>query len=99
LAGDDKQYGKAQNVYENGGHSKSYAELTLASGLSTSVTAGSAVDGLNAAGEKVEGKIYESADAGATTIKVLYTVGPDMATYVGCQVGGSDSPVTKGCKY
>ena len=48
-------------------------------------------------GDDMTGTIYEGANSGATSIKVQYDVSEDQGSYVGCQVGGSASPVTEGC--
>lgn len=93
-------WGAAQRVYELGAHSKSYAELTLSAPLDTSLAADTAVTGVATDGSSaVTGKIMEAAASGAQTVKVQYSTTKDQATYVGCQVGGSSSPVTTGCKY
>lgn len=97
LSGDTPQYGAVTAVYENGAHSKSYAVLSVPSGLPTSAVKGTAVIGKAINGADITGKIYENASSGATTVKVQYDTSDDHATYVGCQVGGSSSPVTDGC--
>jgi hypothetical protein len=84
----------AWQVYENGGHSGSYAELTISNTTAgADYPPGTIVRGKNSFDEVVNGTLLERAQwkAGATsnpTIKVLYDVLPLQSEYSDCQVGG-----------
>ena len=83
----------AWQVYVNGGHSGSYAELKISN---TSVAGDYPVDtivhGRNSFAEAVNGTLLEAAiwskGASSPTIKVLYDVIPLQSGYSDCQVGG-----------
>merc|ERR1719269_16330 len=70
-------YAKAKNIYEHGGNSGGYAEITLATGLAAAAAKGKAVS----QGGKT-GTLKSAAAAGATMIKVSY---PTPST---CKDGG-----------
>jgi hypothetical protein len=95
----DAGFAVARNIYTKGGHSKSYAVLTLLSALSTAVPEGTVITGSSAGGDIVAGEAYEDADVGSTTLKFRYSVGSSQATYSGCQVGGLQETNTAGCKF
>lgn len=80
----------AQKVYTEGGHSKSYAlvSLTGEAGLASEVKKGTKINGLNSAGGEVAGKAYSDYDAGAKEIKVQYVTSDVQSDYVKCKVGG-----------
>jgi hypothetical protein len=99
LTTDQYLWSAAQAVYENGAHSKSYAEVTLSTPLTTSMAADVEISGLAADGTAVNGKIMEEAASGSPVIKVQYATSDKQENYVGCQVGGSSEPVTTGCKF
>ena len=88
---------KSRDIYNNGGHSKSYASVILDTGLSGAVSKGAPVLALNKAGEEVTGKMYSDYDAGVTEIKVQYATLDDQANYVGCQVGALVEPNMNRC--
>jgi hypothetical protein len=92
-------YSEAQNVYEQGAHSKSIAVLTLSTDLRKAVPEGTKIEGRNMKSRAVSGKAYKDYEAGATIIEVQYDTSGIQASYVGCQVGGSSEPVLDGCKY
>ncbi len=77
----------ALRIYKEGGNSKSYAQVTLTTPLSTFIGAGTAILGRNAEGNEVAGKAYEDYQAGTSVIKVQYATTDIQQTYVGCQVG------------
>jgi len=77
----------ARAIYNNGGHSKSYATVTLATPLTAAVSKGEPVLAKNAQGTEVTGKMYGDFAAGVQEIKVQYATSDDQANYVGCQVG------------
>jgi len=85
-------------VYQQGAHSKSFAEISLNSGVASTVSEGAVCVGTSANGDEVRGTVMEEAAAGATTIKVQYGTSIVQDSYVNCQVGGSPEPNTEGCK-
>jgi cyanophycinase-like exopeptidase len=91
----DAGFANAKNIYINGGNSGSYAEVTLAVPLTQTITVGTAITGVSATASIVTGVAFEQAAAGATTLKVRYTVGVDVAP---CAVGGLQATSTAGCK-
>ena len=97
-AGTDDGRAAALAVYQKGAHSKSYAQVTLATALTSDITEGVAVVGKNANGDEISGTTMSSASAGSTELKIQYDTSSVQASYVTCQVGGSPSPVTDGCK-
>jgi len=77
---------KAKAIYENGGHSKSHAVLTLSTGLTMAVDKSAAIsDGT------IMAKSYGGYDVGATEIKAVYK------TLGACAVGGLDVTTLDGC--
>jgi len=93
----EESFVTALKLYTEGAYSKSVAQVTLSSALSSSIEKGAPITGLNAAGVQVVGKAYEDNVAGATTIMVQYKTTDSQKKYVGCQVGASTSPNTEGC--
>jgi hypothetical protein len=91
-------YSAAQNVYEQGAHSKSIAVLTLSTGLTKVIPEGSQIEGRNVKSRAVSGKAYKDFSVGTKTIEVQYDTSDIQASYVGCQVGGSSEPVIDGYK-
>lgn len=89
----------AQRIYSSGGHSNSYAKLTLGSPLSAAVPIGTAISGTDTGGDVVTGEAYEAAVAGATTLLFQYSVSSVQATYTECHVGGLVDTETDGCTY
>eukprot|EP00965_Chrysotila_dentata_P207958 6184425-Pleurochrysis_carterae.AAC.1 len=90
----------AVSIYTLGGNSKSYAVLTLASQLTSEVPQGTEVYGFAANGARVNGTVYETASAGASSLEVQYIVGSTLAPGGGattCRVGGLVNRVTDGC--
>mmetsp|Transcript_20680 Transcript_20680/g.43807 ORF Transcript_20680/g.43807 Transcript_20680/m.43807 type:complete len:555 (+) Transcript_20680:69-1733(+) len=77
----------ALRIYNEGGNSKSYAQVTLTTPLSTFIGAGTAILGRNAEGNEVAGKAYEDYQAGTSVIKVQYATTDIQEAYVQCQVG------------
>ena len=89
----------AQQIYSSGGHSKSFAELTLASPLSDAIPSGTIITGTDAEGRTVTGEAHEDAAAASTTLKFRYAVSSSQATYSNCHVGGLIETNTDGCMY
>lgn len=85
---------KALNVYQEGGHSRSYAQLTLLAPQGpVSFNAGDTVTGSTLTGGEVTGTLMEPLNIGEGNtqdiqIRVQYTTSDIQAKYVGCQVGG-----------
>lgn len=87
----------AQSIYSSGGHSKSYAVLTLSSALTQTIPAETMITGSDAEGGVVTGEAYEEAAAGAMTLKFRYAVSSSQETYTQCHVGGLIETNTVGC--
>jgi len=77
---------KAKNIYESGGNSGGYAEITLATALAAAHLSGVTV---TQTGTSATGTLKSDAALGATTIKVAYTSA--------CKQGGSDAQDLSGC--
>ncbi len=78
----------AKGIYEGGGHSKSYAILTLDAGLDTVVNKKDIIKLVPKTGEpSVEGKAYASAAAGTKTVLVQYKTSDSQDEWVKCRVG------------
>jgi len=96
-------YNKVQEIYENGGNSKTYAEFPVAS-VSSALSKGDAVVGTGVNGNSaLSGKMYSNIAATSTfqvsTIKVSYPTSDNQATYVNCKGGAlrahsSPTPMT-----
>jgi Low iron-inducible periplasmic protein len=95
--GNSEAFAHALNIYQKGAHSKSVAQVTLNSGLTSAVTAGVAVSGTSTKGSQVTGIINEDAAASATAVKIEYDITAIQSMHVGCQVGGSPDPLLDGC--
>ena len=77
-------FDNAQTIYEDGGHSKSYARLQLSSPLPTKVKKGSAIRGKTADGTTIKAKAYETAEEGDAIIEVQYPTDEDsLPCFVG----------------
>ena len=77
-------FDNAQTIYENGGHSKSYARLQLQTSLPTKVKKGSDIKGKTADGTTIHAKAYEQAEEGDTVLEVQY---PTDESALPCFVG------------
>jgi len=97
----EESFDKAEEIYNNGGHSKSYAKILLTepTGLRLPLAKGTPVSGTTTSGESVTGKLYSDAEAGDRTIKIQYKTLDVQEMYVGCQVGSlpPNEHVTFGC--
>ena len=83
---------KARSIYEQGGHSKSYATLQLNRVLNpASYHSGTEVYGVTEKGSEVMGTLMEPAawgpNATRVTFKVVYETSDIQGEHVGCQVG------------
>lgn len=78
----------AKQIYEEGGNSKSYAEITLDNNLVSAIPKKSKVTGKTSGGAEVTGTVYKDADSGQKILKVQYDTSETQATHVTCRVGG-----------
>jgi hypothetical protein len=83
-------------VYTQGGHSKSYAEFQVPA-LAAAIAKGTVITGTSVSGAPVAGTAMDDYEVGDRTIAVVYETSAIQASYVGCQAGGLQSPVTAGC--
>jgi len=88
---------RARKIYNEGGHSKNYAYITLNKGIETGVTEGDTFLARNKEGGQVSGTAYEDYAAGTMYIKFRYTTTDTQESYVECQVGALAKPNLKGC--
>ncbi|KAL7545242.1 hypothetical protein ACHAWF_008593 [Thalassiosira exigua] len=97
--GTDESFSVARKIYEEGGHSKSYAQISLTTPLTADLKEGVVIYGKNADDNEVAGKAYKDYDSGSDVIRVQYSTTDLQESYVGCQVGGllSDDHNLKGC--
>ncbi|KAL3789110.1 hypothetical protein ACHAW5_004165 [Stephanodiscus triporus] len=87
----------AQKIYNEGGHSKSYAVLTLSSPLTSAVLKEAPVVGQTADGREVSLKSYEDYPSGADVIQAYYATTDVQESFMECQVGGLVTKNTVGC--
>jgi hypothetical protein len=85
--GTEEGFQNAQNIYEQGGHSKAHAVITLETGLSAALGKGDPISGTAEDGTAIVTSAYASAAAGDKVIKIKYKTTDDQATWVGCHVG------------
>lgn len=97
--GTHESYQVARSIYNEGGHSKSYATITLASPLQMNVPKETRVIGTSTYGNAVFAQTYREAEAGSTTLKISYPTSDIQEMHVGCQVGALPpyERVTDGC--
>lgn len=94
----ESAFARARTVYEQGGHSKSYARLKISG--STSESDGALFIGKNTMGFEVTGKVYESSKTPGGELWLQYSTTDIQDSYVGCQVGGllqTGNANTEGC--
>lgn len=91
----------AQSVYSNGGHSKSYARVTLSAALGTDIAKGTKIEGFTSTGTHVTGQALAAFGATADVIEIQYSTKNNQDIYVDCQVGGLPPADvnTAGCEY
>jgi hypothetical protein len=77
----------AREVYEEGAHSKSYAEVNLSTPLTSPISAGDPLIGKSSAGTQIRGEALKTVAVGGTTLQFLYAYAATQATYSTCQVG------------
>lgn len=83
----EASFEEAEDIYLNGGHSKSYALVELTPTLSKPVSKGTIVSGTTESGAKTTAKFYESYDAGMGMVKLQYQTTDIQESYVTCRVG------------
>mmetsp|Transcript_12624 Transcript_12624/g.27266 ORF Transcript_12624/g.27266 Transcript_12624/m.27266 type:complete len:523 (-) Transcript_12624:90-1658(-) len=88
---------QAQQIYNKGGHSKSYALITLTVGLASDIKKGEQILGKNAAGTQVNGKAAADYESGLQQIKVYYATTDVQESYMTCRVGALVDTMTDGC--
>jgi len=76
----------AQDIYEQGAHSKAYAEVTLDTPLTSAVSKGAAITGYSTTGSSIETTAYSAADASSSTLKIKYQTF-DSGRHNECSVG------------
>jgi hypothetical protein len=103
----ERQLLNAMHVYEMGGHSGSYAELTISNAsVAVNYPNGTVIRGITSNDDLINGTLLEpvkwSVGASNAIMKVLYDVGPLQIEYSDCQVGGLftfGAAERGGCKY
>ncbi len=93
-----ESFNSAKRVYEEGGHSKSYAKLTIEGNL-PSLSNGQRYAGETESGNTVYGRVYKSEKSPSNQVWLQYEVSDSQDNYVDCQVGGlsGDAINTNGC--
>lgn len=76
----EESFDFAKEIYLQGGHSKSYAEVTLSKPLVGNIGKGSEIQGMNEKGKQVVGKAYDDYASGSTNIKVQYKTTDDQVS-------------------
>lgn len=102
------EFAKARNVYTDGGHSFSFAELTLTAPVANKTfPKGTKVYGMNERSQNISGTLLDDVEWGVVgsegvLVRVLYDTSDEQASYVDCQVGGLFTFMQanrEGCKY
>jgi len=90
-------FGLAKSIYNEGGHSKSYAVLSLSSPLTSDILKDAAIVGKSSTGQEISCKAKEDYPVGSQSIEAFYTTTDIQASYMGCQVGGLVTKNLAGC--
>lgn len=103
-----RKIANAKRVYEQGGHSFSYAELTLSNldlghsfEIGTRVSGTSSSDDVEVSGSLMEPISWPDGTTDNIIVRVQYDTTDNFADYVNCQVGALDAlgiANFKGCK-
>jgi hypothetical protein len=93
----DESYEAARRIYNEGGNSKSYASIKLATPLTLDVAKSDSITGSTDDGTQVSLKAYEDYPTGTSNINVLYETTDMQDSYVNCQVGGLVETNLEGC--
>jgi len=99
-AGTNGSFENAKAVYEEGGHSKSHAKLTLVNGASATFTEKAEFTGIDTLGNDVIGKVYKASSTPPGQLWLQYKTSDIQSTYVGCRVGAlakTGDAQTDGC--
>jgi hypothetical protein len=83
----EEDFEAARSLYEYGGHSKPFAELTLKTALPKQVPEDTAVTGHDDTKNEVKGKFLQTYEPGDTVVKVQYHESQVQQSYSSCQVG------------
>jgi len=95
--GNDEAFFNAQQIYIDGGHSKSVAQVRLTAPLQVNVLKGTEMLGNTPSGNQVKLLAYDDNVAGSQYMKIQYMPSESQKNYVLCRVGASLDPMTKGC--
>jgi hypothetical protein len=92
-------FGLAKSIYNEGGHSKSYAVLSLSAPLTLGILKDAAIVGKSSTGQEISCKAKEDYPEGSESIEAFYTTTDIQASYMGsgCQVGGLVTKNLAGC--
>lgn len=85
--GTAESFEAARAIYNEGGNSKSYAQVSMTTPLSKSISKGDSIMGRNSDGVEVQGKAYADYPSGTQIINVLYETTDLQESYMNCQVG------------
>eukprot|EP00978_Attheya_sp_CCMP212_P024300 scaffold76138_cov53-Attheya_sp.AAC.1 len=85
--GTDQSFQVAREIYEQGGFSKSFAQVLLSQPLATPISKGTQITGLGQNGQVVVGKAIDAFLAGSRVIRIQYKTSDIQSNYVNCQVG------------
>ena len=96
--GTDQGFQAALRIYTEGAFSKSYAEITLTTGVAVDVGKDVTVFGRAADGTQIRGKTMTAVKTGDTVLEIEYHASPVQAQWTNCHVGGNPEPNTDGCK-
>ena len=91
LAESPVDYTNAKAVYQNGGHSKSYATIAIGTTVTGSHAAGAACGGKTSNGAAVTGKLKSAVAAGDATFDCYYPVSDVQSSYNSCKGGGLEA--------
>ena len=92
-----ESFEKARSIYRDGGHSKSYAKITLITGLASDIWKGDQVCGKNSADTQISGRAAANYYRGDLVIDVYYSTSDIQDSYVTCRVGSLVDQMTDGC--
>jgi len=96
---DNSNFNIAQTIYNNGGHSHSFATLTLNTSLTQDIEPGTKLEVVDTDGVKIAGRALGLAAVPATKVNFEYGISSNQDSFVGCQVGAlpSADQVTRFC--
>ena len=95
----NKEFYNAERIYKEGGHTGSYAVLHLDEALTTSIPAGTLVQGPTPfdAQSGARGFVREDVESGQRSMIVDYKVTEDLQDHQQCQIGALQSTYSVGC--